>query len=204
MSRHIHELQPWLADELYFGSVEQAIMVLTHKSRVLNGFLSKLSDVRLRADDTDVVRFGMRALIGERNMLTDQHTDPNPRHVEAVEKRLDVRVDLHSLPVPLVFQDPLSDCRDHAVVPPFDVLERSGETLVVVAQLGRPVVAIVRRGVVAARRCQAFAIAIAVAVALAIGVLSLADAGVLSGVTEDPGFLTVASRRADESFSDFG
>ena len=167
MPWHIHELQPWLADELYFRSVEQAIVILTHKSRVLDGFLSELSDVRLRADDTDVVRFRMRALIGERNMLTDQHTDPDPRHVKAIEERLDVRIDLHALPIPLVLQDPLSDRRDHAVVPPFDVLERSGETLVVVAQLGRPVVAIVRRGVVAARRDQAFAVAVAVAVALA-------------------------------------
>ena len=98
----------------------------------------------------------------------------------------------------------MSDCRDHAVVPSFDVLECSGETLVVVAQLGRPVIAIVCRGVVAARRCQAFAVAIAVAVALARGVLALSDAGVLSGVTKDLGVLAVSSGRADESFTDFG
>ena len=204
MAWHIHEFQPWLADQLYFRSVEQAIVVLTHKSRVLDGFLSKLPNVRLRADDTHVIRFRMRALIGECNMLTDQHADPNPRHVEAIEERLNVRIDLHSLPVPLVLQDPLSDCRDHAVVPSFDVLECSGETLVVVAQLGRPVVAIVCRGVVAARRCQAFAVAIAIAVALARGVLALSDAGVLSGVTKDLGVLAVSSGRADESFTDFG
>jgi len=141
----------------------------------------------------------MRALVGESDVLAYQHTNTYSGHVEAVEKGLDVRIDLHSLSISLVFKDSLSDRRNNAVVPSFDVLESFRKTLVIVVQFGRPVVTVVGGGVVPAGGGETLAVAI-----LARGVLPLLYAGVLSSVTEGFRFLTVALWRSDEAFAYVG
>ena len=113
-------------------------------------------------------------------MLTYEHTNTNAGHVEAVEEGLDVRINLHALPIPFIFENALGDGRDDAVVPALDVLKSLCEALVVVIQFGGPIVAVVGRGVVSARGGGAFAIA--VAVVLAGSILALFYAGVLGRV----------------------
>ncbi len=73
----------------------------------------------------------------------------------------------------------MSDRRDNAVVPPFDVLESFRKAFIIVIQFGRPVVAVIGGGVVPAGGGETLAVAI-----LARGVLPLLYAGVLSSVTQ--------------------
>ena len=85
-------------------------------------------------------------------------------------------------------------------MPPFDVLQSFGKALVVIAQFGRPVVAVVSGGVVSAGGGGAFAITIV----LARGVLPLFHTRILNSVTENSRVLAIALRGAYQSFADFG
>jgi hypothetical protein len=62
-------------------------------------------------------------LVGQGDVLAQQHANTDTRHVEAVEEGLYVVVDLHPLPLALVLQDALCDRRDDAVMPPLDLVE---------------------------------------------------------------------------------
>lgn len=86
----------------------------------------------------------------------------------------------------------MSDRRDDAVMPTFDILKSLRKPLIIIVQFGWPVVTIVGGGVVPAGRSETLAVAI-----LARGVLPLLYAGILSSVTQGFRFLTVALWRSD-------
>ena len=132
-------------------------------------------------------------------MLANKHTYPYSRHIETVEEGLDIGVNLHSLPIPLVFQNTLSDSGNNAIVAPFDVLQGFRETLVVIVQLRRPVVAVIRGSIVAAGRGRTSAVT--VGVRLTRGVLALLDTGILRCMAEDLGVLTIPLGRANQSLT---
>ena len=110
VSRHVHETDVRVADQLHLGRFEQAVVVLAHEAGVFDGFLRQLPHVCLRADDADVGRVvgSAGALVGQGDMLADEHADADARHVEAVEKGLDGVVNVHSLPLALIFEYTLS------------------------------------------------------------------------------------------------
>ena len=70
--------------------------------------------------------------------LTDEEPDPNTRHVEPVQPRLDVEPDLASLLAALPLEDALGDGGHRRVVALLDVFESLCERAVVLAHLGRP------------------------------------------------------------------
>ena len=148
MSGDIHELEVVFTDELDLGSIKETIVIFTDESRVIDGFLRKLLNIGLCADDADVIWLTVLPLIRERNVLADQHADANTGHVESVKERLDVRIDLHPLSSTLVFKDALSYGRDHTIVAPFDAIQGLGKAFVVVSHLVRPVKAIICGSVV--------------------------------------------------------
>ena len=184
----VHEADVVVAYELDLWGVEEAVVVLTHEACVFDGFLGEFADVGLGADDADVVGVGARALVGEGDVLADEHADADAAHVEAVEEGLDVVVNLHPLALALPFEDALGDGGDDAVVAPLDLLQRVGKLCVVCAQLGRPFQAVVcGRKVPPARRRALVVSAVGAAAAVAVAalrgraVLALLYAGVLRG-----------------------
>ncbi len=124
-------------------------MVLTDEAGVFNGFLREFADVGCGADDADVIRVRCLFPVRESDMLPDQHTYADTGHVEAVEERLDIRVDLHALFFAFVFEDSLSYGCDDAVVPSFDAFKGFSKAFVVVVEFRRPVAAVVRSGEIA-------------------------------------------------------
>jgi len=108
MTRNIHKIQIIPTDQLDLGCFKETIVVFADKPGVFNGFLGKFFDICLGADDADVVRIAVLALVGQGNVLADEHTDADAGHVEAVKEGLDVVVDLHALALALVFEDTLS------------------------------------------------------------------------------------------------
>lgn len=73
MARYIHKVQIGLAYELHFRGVEQAIVIFTDEPCVLDGFLGKVADIGLCADDAHVV-----FLLGSRvqgHVLANEHSD---------------------------------------------------------------------------------------------------------------------------------
>ena len=192
VARYVHEADVVVADELDLGGVEQTVVVLAYEARVLDGFLGEFADVGLCADDADVVGVGARALVGEGDVLADEHTDADTRHVEAVEEGLYVVVNLHPLSLALPLEDALGDGCHDAVVPPLDLLQRVCKLCVVCAQLWRPFLAVVCGSKVSpARRCAPvlFAVGIAVAVLWRRAVLALLYAGVLRCLEQRRGTL---------------
>ena len=71
-------------------------------------------------------------MIGESDVLSNEHAYSYSGHVESVEKRLDGLIDLHPLPFSLVLEYTLCNGRHYTIVPPFDLLESLGEFGVVV------------------------------------------------------------------------
>lgn len=61
-----------------------------------------------------------------------------PGHVESVEESLDRTINVRSLDLFLELEDTLCHSRDDGIVASFDVRENSGESFVVVVNLGRP------------------------------------------------------------------
>ena len=182
VARDVHEADVVVTDELDLRGVEQAVVVLAHEASVLDGLLSELTHVGLGADDADVVGVRARALVGEGDVLADEHADADAAHVEAVEEGLDVVVNLHALALALPLEDALGDGGDDAVVPPLDLLQRVCEFGVVGAQLGRPLLPVVGGSKVSPRRCCALVVlpvTDAVAVLRRRAVLALLYAGVL-------------------------
>jgi len=104
MPGDIHKVQIISTNQLDLGCFKEAVVVFTNKSRVFNGFLGEFFDVRFRTYDADVVGVAVLALVGQGNVLADEHADADAGHVEAVEKGLDVVVDLHALALALVFE----------------------------------------------------------------------------------------------------
>ena len=123
MSWDIHEVEVRVADELDLGRIEETVMILTYEARVLNSFLSQVAHVCLCTDDTDIVGVRVSSLIGQGNMLTDQHTDTDTGHVETIEESLDIVVYLHSLAFAFVLEDALCDGSHDTIVTAFDLLE---------------------------------------------------------------------------------
>ena len=70
--------------------------------------------------------------------LAYQKPDADPRHVEAVEPRLDVESDALGSLIVLPLEHALGDGRDCWVMTSLDGIERLGETLVEVVNLWRP------------------------------------------------------------------
>ena len=205
MTRNIHEFEIGLTDELDFGGFEQAIMVFTDKARIVDGFLGEVLHVGFGANHAHIIWLQVLLLIRECNMLADEHADADAGHVEAVEEGLDVGVDLHALPLPLVLENPLGYGCDDTVVSPFDDLERFGKALVIISQLGGPVDAVVGRGVVPSRRgrCGLGDAISGVGFGMRDGlVLALADAGVGGGLAQDFGLAVLFVGRSQEALFD--
>lgn len=108
VARHIHEGDVVGADQLHLRRLEEAVVVFAHEACVFDGFLRQLAYVAARADDADVVGFVPLALFRQRDVLAHEHADADARHVEPVEERLDVLVDLHALLFTFVFENALS------------------------------------------------------------------------------------------------
>lgn len=170
MAGDVHEVQVGIAYQLNARGFKQAIVVFADEAGVLNGLLRKLFDVGLGADDADVGGVAMVALVGQGNVLADEHADADAGHVEAVEEGLDVGVDLHALAAALVFQDALGHCSDDAVVPPLDLVQALGELLVVELQLGRPVAVVVDGRKVSPRNRSGLSMAVSIAIGVAVAV----------------------------------
>lgn len=143
MTGDIHKIQIVLADELNFGSFEKAVVVLTDKTSILDGFLGQLPDVSFGADDPYVVRMAGMSLVGECDVLAYQHSYPDPGHVEPVEERLDVGVDLETLALALVLEDSLCNGGHDAIVPPLNADQSLCESSIVVLKFGGPIVCVV-------------------------------------------------------------
>lgn len=123
MTRNVHEVEVGVADELNFGSIEEAVVILADEASVLDGFLGQIAHVCLCTDDADIGRIRMSSLIGQSNVLAYKHANTDTRHVEAVEESLDVVVYLHSLTLALVFEDALGNGGHDAIVTALDLLE---------------------------------------------------------------------------------
>lgn len=102
MAGDVHEVQMRGAYELDFRGVEEAVVVFADETGVFDGFLREVADVGFGADDADVGGVFVVALVGEGDVLADEHSDADAGHVEAVEEGLDVVVDLHALPLALI------------------------------------------------------------------------------------------------------
>ena len=120
---HVHEAEVRFAHELHLGRVEQAVVVLAHEARVVDGLEGELAHVGLGADDADVGRvrgrFGRLLHLAEGNVLADQHADADARHVEAVEEALDRLVNLQPLLLALPFEHALGWAAPSARAPLF-------------------------------------------------------------------------------------
>ena len=75
VARHVHKREVGRADELDFGGVKEAVVVFAHETRIIDGFLRELADGGFSADDADVVRFVMMRLLGQGDVLADEHTN---------------------------------------------------------------------------------------------------------------------------------
>lgn len=86
VTRDVHEVEVRVAHELNLGRFKQAVVVLADKAGILDGFLCQVPDVCLGADDTDVCRVAVMALVGQGNVLAEKHTDSDTGHVKAVKE----------------------------------------------------------------------------------------------------------------------
>ena len=73
MTRNIHKVELFRTDEMNGRSFEESVMLLADVGSVLDRFPRDLVDVRLGADDSNVV--GMRFEFVESDMLSDQYPD---------------------------------------------------------------------------------------------------------------------------------
>lgn len=94
-------------------------------------------------------------------MLPYEHSYTDTAHVEAVKESLDIVVNLHTLSFALVFKNALRDRGDDRIVPALDLLERLGEPVVVVFELRRPRLPIIRDSIVSATGLSAVAVGLA-------------------------------------------
>lgn len=173
MSWYVHEVEIRFANQLDLGRIEKAVMILTHESSVVYSFLGKFPHIRFGAYYTHVVRFNGLLLVCKGDVLTYQHSYAYSRHVESIQKRLDVVINLHPLPFPFVFEYALRNSGDYTVMPPLNSFQGSGEALVVIVEFRRPISLIICRSIVPPRRT--FASAIAITVRLLRPVLALFD-----------------------------
>lgn len=146
VSWHIHEVNVRVAHKLDLGGLEEPVVILANEARVFDGFLSQVLDIRLCADDTDVSGVAVVALVSQGDVLTDEHTDAYARHVEAIEERLNVVVNLHALSLALILQNTLRHGRHNAIVSPLDAVEGFCKSFVVQPKLGGPVSGVVHHG----------------------------------------------------------
>lgn len=170
MAGDVHKVQVGVAEKLDARGFEQAVVVLADEAGIFNGLLRELLDICLGADDADVGGVAVVALVGQGNVLADEHADADARHVEAVEEGLDVGVDLHALAAALVLEDALGHGGDDAVVPPLDLVQALGKLLVVELQLGRPVAVVVDGRKIPPRDGSGLSMAVAVAIGVAVAV----------------------------------
>lgn len=151
MTRHVHEVEVRVANKLDLWCLEESVVILADESGILNGLFGQVPYIRLGADDTDVGWIPMMTLICEGNVLTNEHSNTDTGHVEAIEEGLYVVVNLHALPFPLVLEDTLRHGRDDTIVSSLDCLEGLREPLVVGLQVRRPVVGVIHHGKVSPR-----------------------------------------------------
>lgn len=118
-------------------------MIFANESGILNGFLSEILNVGLGTNYSDISRVAVVALIGESNVLSDEHADTNSRHVKAIEEGLDGAVDLHALTLALVLEDTLGHCCHDTIMAALDVVKSLCETLVVKMEICGPIAGIV-------------------------------------------------------------
>ena len=130
-------------------------MIFAYKSCILNGFLGQFSDVGFCAYYTDVIWICSCALICKCNVLADEHSYTNARHVETVEESLNVVVNLHPLSLPFPFQYALSHSCHNTVMPPLDLVKGVCEFCIVCAELWRPFFSVIGRDIVSPTRCYA-------------------------------------------------
>lgn len=143
MARDVHEVEGGRTKKLDLWCVEKAIMVFTDEAGIFNGLLSQFSHVGLSTDDAYIVGMPGACLICESDVLAYEHSYANARHVEAVEEGLDGRVDLHALPLALVFIYSLSDGGDDAIMPSLYSFQCARKSFVVVGEFWWPIVAVV-------------------------------------------------------------
>lgn len=145
MAWDIHEVEIVAADQLHLRCFEEAVVVFAHESSVLNGFQSQVFDVCFRADNADIIWMMMLILMLEGNMLSNQHTNADTRHVKAVKEGLYCVVDLHTLPSSLVLQNSLSDGWHDTVVSSFYAFEHLCEAEIVILEFRWPVMMVIER-----------------------------------------------------------
>lgn len=189
MSRHVHEADVRITYELDLWCVKESVVILANEARILNSFLGEFLDIGLCANYSDVVGIGPRALVCQGDVLADEHTNTDTRHVETVEESLDIVVNLHPLSLAFPLKDALRNGGHDAVVPPLDLLQCVCELCVVCAQLWWPVLTVVSRSIVSSAcaldfLCDATAVSVRISVSVAIRrrrgpVLSSLDARVL-------------------------
>lgn len=102
---HVHKLQIRSTNQLHLWSIEETVVILTDEAGVVDGFLGEGLDVGPCADDPHVV--WSRGFVVEGYVLSNEHTDADAGHVESVEERLDLGIDLGSLAVLFVLQNSL-------------------------------------------------------------------------------------------------
>ena len=90
----------------------------------------------------------MSALVGERNVLANEHADAYAGHVETIEEGLNVVVDLHTLTLTLVLEDALGNGGDNTVMSALDLVKCRCEAGIVVVQLRWPVTSCIISGAV--------------------------------------------------------
>jgi hypothetical protein len=109
-------------------------------------------------------------------VLANEHPYAYPRHVEPVQERLDVGVDLQTLPFSLPLENTLCNSSNDAVVSPLDMFQGVGKPIVVFGQLGRPLAAVVGRDKISSATRGSFP-AIAIAVPIDLGIRVVEDGG---------------------------
>jgi len=138
MSWYVHEVEVRRADEANLGRIEQAIVILANKTRVLDSFLRQVPNVGICANYADIVGVCMCPLISQSDVLSDEHAYSYTAHVKSIQESLNVVVYLHALSLPFVFQDALCDSGNDWVVSPLDLFKCASKLVVVIGQLGRP------------------------------------------------------------------
>jgi hypothetical protein len=138
MSWYVHEVEVRRANQADLGRIEQAVVILANETSVLDGFLRQVPHVGICANYSDIVRVCMCSLVGQSDVLSNEHAYSDTAHVKSIQESLNVVVYLHALSFPFVFQNALCDCGHDWVVSPLDLLKCASKFVVVIGQLGRP------------------------------------------------------------------
>lgn len=136
MAGDIHEVEIFRTEELNLGTPEQTVMFLADEQGIVDRFATNIVNVRLRADDTDVI--GVRFQPIQSDMLAYQDPDADPRHVEPVQESLYRLVDVRRRLLPLVFENASRDGRHDGIMPFLNVAQELREPFVVIVDFWWP------------------------------------------------------------------